>query len=354
MAIATTIGAAAILSLIAPALAAEEFDPQFYSNTWGGLCATGKLQTPIDLPARFDELPPVPENLVTTVRMPLVKNPEIVNKGSAIQITWEPATAFDMDDDTIFPMVAAGGNGIADVILDPSIVPDRMIKMIPIQLHWHETSEHAWDGLLAAAETHIVTLAGPGQAPPAWGCDAVWEGGDPVLENCTAVFGVMYRLGEPTQEPNYLETAINEAPDVAGAKKPLSAGQLNVDNIIPEDKSYYTYVGSLTTPECNEGLRWHVMNEHHYISSKIMQQLENLHAQTKDDTPGAPTQNFRHNNRPIQPTNGRTIMFHNAGDAEYPGSFSVNDEGTSAAAGVSGLIVPGVMAVLSCLIALVA
>lgn len=86
MAIATTIGAAAILSLVAPAFAAEEFDPQFYSNTWGGLCATGKLQTPIDLPARFDELPPVPENLVTTVRMPLVKNPEIVNKGSAIQV----------------------------------------------------------------------------------------------------------------------------------------------------------------------------------------------------------------------------------------------------------------------------
>lgn len=99
----------------------------------------------------------------------------------------------------------------------------------------------------AAAETHIVTLAGPGQAPPAWGCDAVWEGGDPVLENCTAVFGVMYRLGEPTQEPNYLETAINEAPDVAGAKKPLSAGQLNVDNIIPEEKSYYTYIGSLVS-----------------------------------------------------------------------------------------------------------
>lgn len=354
MAFAATVGAAAILSLATPALAAKEFDPEFYSNTWGGLCATGKLQTPIDLPARFDELPPVPEELVTTVRMPLVKNPDIVNKGSAIQITWDPATAFDMDDDTIFPMVAAGGSGIADVILDRNIKPDRMIKMIPIQLHWHETSEHSWDGLLAAAETHIVTLAGPGQAPPEWGCDAIWEGGDPVLENCTAVFGVMYRLGTPSTEPGYLEAAVKEAPDVAGAKKPLSAGQLNVDNIMPADRSYYTYIGSLTTPDCNEGLRWHVMNQQDYISSKIMQDLENLHAQTKNDTADSPRQNFRHNNRPVQPTNGRTIMFHNDGNAVYPGSFSVIEEGTSGAAAVSGVVFSGVLAVLSCLLALVA
>lgn len=86
MAVAATVGAAALLSLASPALAAKEFDPQFYSNSWGGTCATGKLQTPIDLPARFDNLPPVPDNLVTTIRMPLVKNPEIVNKGSAIQV----------------------------------------------------------------------------------------------------------------------------------------------------------------------------------------------------------------------------------------------------------------------------
>lgn len=65
-----------------------------------------------------------------------------------LQITWDAAEAFDMEDNTIFPMVAAGGNGIADVILDPTVKPDRMVKMIPIQLHWHETSEHSWDGLL--------------------------------------------------------------------------------------------------------------------------------------------------------------------------------------------------------------
>lgn len=90
-----------------------------------------------------------------------------------------------------------------------------------------------------------MTLVGPGQAPPEWGCDAIWEGGDPVLEKCTAVFGVMYRLGTPTTEPGYLETAIKEAPLTAGGKKPLSAGQLNLDNVLPSDRSYYTYIGSL-------------------------------------------------------------------------------------------------------------
>lgn len=351
MAVAATVGAAALLSFASPAFAAKEFDPQFYSNSWGGTCATGKLQTPIDLPARFDTLPPVPDNLVTEIRMPLVKNPEIVNKGSAIQITWDPATAFDMDAD-IFPVVAAGGDGIADVILDRGVTPDRKIKMIPIQLHWHETSEHSWDGLLAAAETHIVTLAGPGQTPPEWGCDAIWEGGDPVLEKCTAVFGVMYRIGTPTSEPGYLEAAIQEAPVVAGGKKPLSAGQLNVENILPSDRSYYTYVGSLTTPGCNEGLRWHVLNQQNYISSQMMQNLENLHARTIDDVKTG-KQNYRHNNRPIQPTNGRTIMFHDAGNALYPGSFRVADT-TSAAAGLGAVVLPGVAAVLACILMIVA
>lgn len=89
-----------------------------------------------------------------------------------------------------------------------------------------------------------MTLVGPGEAPD-WGCDAVWEGGDAVLENCTAVFGVMYRLGQPDSQPAYLEAAIREAPLVAGGKAPLRAGQLDLNTVLPSDRSYYSYVGSL-------------------------------------------------------------------------------------------------------------
>ena len=98
--------------------------------------------------------------------------------------------------------------------------------------------------LRALAETHIVTLIGPGEAPE-WGCDDVWNGGAAVLERCAAVFAIMYRLGGDADMPGYLETATKEAPLVAGAEAPLSAGHLNIGDLLPTDLSYYTYAGSL-------------------------------------------------------------------------------------------------------------
>ena len=81
---------------------------------------------------------------------------------SVSQINWDTSVAFDISDDTIFPVLAAGGNGIADVVLDPSIEPDRMVKVVPIQLHWHVTSEHAWDGLMVPTHSpgacHCATV----------------------------------------------------------------------------------------------------------------------------------------------------------------------------------------------------
>lgn len=83
-------------------------------------------------------------------------------------------------------------------------------------------------------------------------------------------------------------------------------------------------LGLQTTPGCNEGLRWHVFNQQDAITSTLMQTLEKLHAQTVDDTPEAPRQFYRHNNRPIQPLNDRTVYFHDSGAAAYPGSISVS------------------------------
>jgi hypothetical protein len=65
-------------------------------------------------------------------------------------------------------------------------------------------------------EAHIVTAVGPGQAPPDWGCDAVWKGGSPVLEKCIAVFGIIYKLDENATEPEYFEKLFSGFPETAG------------------------------------------------------------------------------------------------------------------------------------------
>jgi hypothetical protein len=61
---------------------------------------------------------------------------------------WDLASAFDMRDKSQFPQVPAGGSAIRDVLQDMSITPDRMLTMIPKQMHLHMTSEHSWDGML--------------------------------------------------------------------------------------------------------------------------------------------------------------------------------------------------------------
>lgn len=63
--------------------------------------------------------------------------------------------------------------------------------------------------------------------------------------------------------------------------------------ILPENRDYYLYNGSLTTPPCNEGVKWFVLKNPVKISK----------SQLDDFTKVMPK-----NNRPIQEINARTIL----------------------------------------------
>ena len=74
--------------------------------------------------------------------------------------------------------------------------------------------------------------------------------------------------------------------DAVGA--PLDPGML-----LPVSHGYYTFVGSLTTPPCSEGVRWFVMKAPLKISVSEEQAFAKL---------------FPNNARPVQPWNGRTVL----------------------------------------------
>jgi carbonic anhydrase len=105
-----------------------------------------------------------------------------------------------------------------------------------------------------------------------------------------AVVAVMFEEGAM----NPLLTRLWQTmPAKAGEKIALAAG-LNVTQMLPSDRDYYRYNGSLTTPPCTDGVWWLVLKRPATVSKEQIQQF------TK-------TLGFA-NNRPVQPVNARPVL----------------------------------------------
>jgi carbonic anhydrase len=63
---------------------------------------------------------------------------------------------------------------------------------------------------------------------------------------------------------------------------------------MPDNRSYYRFSGSLTTPPCSEGVRWLLMKTPLTASKEQIASFEKaIH---------------HHNNRPVQALNGRVVL----------------------------------------------
>ena len=69
----------------------------------------------------------------------------------------------------------------------------------------------------------------------------------------------------------------------------------DIDKMIPENKSFYHYLGSLTTPPLTENVEWYLMKAPLEVSQAQFAAFKKLYA---------------HNNREIQPLNDRKILSH--------------------------------------------
>jgi carbonic anhydrase len=80
-------------------------------------------------------------------------------------------------------------------------------------------------------------------------------------------------------------------PQAANDRAALGA-PFNVADLLPSDRGYYRFMGSLTTPPCSEGVQWQVLKQPVEVSRDQIRMFQKL---------------YKANARPIQPLNKRTI-----------------------------------------------
>ncbi|MBN1684011.1 MAG: oxidative damage protection protein [Gammaproteobacteria bacterium] len=106
-----------------------------------------------------------------------------------------------------------------------------------IQLHFHAPSEHWLKDKVFPMEVHFVHKS---------------------TENKLLVIGVFIDEGE---QSDYLEKLFKHIPFKKGEKSFDYQGALNPIELIPSEKTFYYYSGSLTTPPCSEEVNWIVMDQ---------------------------------------------------------------------------------------------
>jgi len=177
------------------------------AHKWGDLseayqvCKTGGQQSPINIDAYVQEaLPP-------------------------LALSYNPA-----------PLVV-GNNGKSVEVEQLDGTFDAYGKAYKLDhLHFHTPSEHYIDGAPYPMEVHFVHKANDG---------------------ALAVVGVMLKVGDHNP---VIEGIWQNVPQV-GESKNVEGVEINVADLLPVDKGYYAYDGSLTTPPCSEGVKWHVMKD---------------------------------------------------------------------------------------------
>jgi carbonic anhydrase len=136
-----------------------------------------------------------------------------------------------------------------------------------VQFHFHRPSEEMIDGRLFDMVVHLVHKDNEGRL---------------------AVVAVLVEKGARQQA---IQAVLNNLPLEKG-EETAAAGMLDMNQLLPESRKYYTYMGSLTTPPCTEGVLWVVMKQPVQATGDQL----NLFARM-----------YPMNARPIQSSAGRTI-----------------------------------------------
>jgi carbonic anhydrase len=136
------------------------------------------------------------------------------------------------------------------------------------QVHFHSGSEHTIAGVSMPMELHLVHKNEKGEF---------------------AVLGVVLIQGPADGAIQLIWDSIPPHKNVAQK----AAASLNPIDFIPKQRTHYSYVGSLTTPPCTEGVNWNVFNTPLTLSKAQILAFRKIYSA---------------NSRPVQPLNERQVV----------------------------------------------
>jgi carbonic anhydrase len=210
------------------------------ADKWGSLgkeyaaCSVGQRQSPIDIRNTIRaDLPP-------------------------IQFAYKPVPLSIMDNGHSIRIDTPDAGGIT--------VDDESYELQ--QFHFHKPSEFKVNGKAYDMSVHLVHQSKAGKL---------------------AVVAVLFETGK---EQNLVRTLWTHLP--LGQGKPVTRPEVRIDpsQLLPAKRNYFTFLGSLTTPPCTEGVTWLVLKTPVQISKEQLADFGSI---------------YKNNVRPVQPVNMRVI-----------------------------------------------
>lgn len=243
----TMIAGAAMAGLASLSLAAQGGQWSYSGSTgpakWAKLgkgfaaCAAGQTQSPIDIPdadARKGDLAPL---LFDYKPSPL----RIIDNGRTIQVNYAPGSTISVEG--------------------------KRYELV--ELHFHKPSEEKISGKGHDMDAHLVHRGKDGKI---------------------AVVAVLLDEGK---ENALIKTLWGHLPQTKDKENVVDAVKINALELLPRDKGYYTFAGSLTTPPCSEDVKWFVLKTPVQISADEIARF---------------AKSYPMNARPVQELNGRDIQ----------------------------------------------
>ena len=238
----------AVLSLAAAAGYGADAEHWSYSGPtgpakWNTLekgfaqCKLGQVQSPIDIPdekARKGDLSPLLFNYKPS---PL----KIIDNGHTIQVNYAPGSVLSWEG--------------------------KRYELV--QFHFHKPGEEKIDGKGHEMDAHLVHQGPNGKL---------------------VVLAIQLDAGK---ENRLIRALWDNLPKEKGKENVVEAVKINALDLLPDNKGYYLYAGSLTTPPCSEDVTWFVLKTPVQVSPDQLARFARFYPM---------------NARPVQPLNDRDIQ----------------------------------------------